>query len=66
MRGRLIRVCFQAAEPDIVYHTVADLHKEIEVLESKMREAADKLAFEEAAALRDQVKELKMLEIEVG
>jgi excinuclease ABC subunit B len=56
----------QAAEPDIVYHSAADLHKEIEVLETKMREAADKLAFEEAAALRDQVKELKMLELEVG
>jgi excinuclease UvrABC nuclease subunit len=31
-----------------------------------MHEAAEKLAFEEAAALRDRIKELKMLELEVG
>jgi excinuclease ABC subunit B len=56
----------QAAEPDIVYHSVAEIHGEIKVLEKQMQEAADKLAFEEAAALRDRINELKMLEIEVG
>ena len=56
----------QAAEPEIVYHSVDDLHKEIQVLEQQMQEAAEKLAFEEAAALRDRINELKMLEIEVG
>ncbi len=55
-----------AAEPDIEYHSVAEIRKEIKTLEIRMEEAADKLAFEEAAALRDQIKDLKMLELEVG
>ena len=56
----------RAAEPEMVYRSAADLHKEIEVLEERMQEAADNLAFEEAAALRDQIKDLKMLELELG
>ncbi|MCI5222129.1 MAG: excinuclease ABC subunit UvrB [Candidatus Electrothrix sp. AR4] len=56
----------RAAEPESVYRSAADLHKGIALLETRMHEAAEKLAFEEAAALRDQIKELKMLEIEVG
>jgi excinuclease ABC subunit B len=56
----------RAAEPEMVYHSIADLHKEIKQLEARMRKAADNLAFEEAAALRDQIKDLKMLELEVG
>jgi excinuclease ABC subunit B len=55
-----------AAEPDIEYHSVADIRREIKAMEIRMQEAADKLAFEEAAALRDQINDLKMLEIEVG
>ena len=55
-----------AAEPEIVYHSVDELHAEISQLEQQMHEAAEKLAFEEAAALRDRIKELKMLELEVG
>ncbi|XOF32232.1 MAG: excinuclease ABC subunit UvrB [Candidatus Electrothrix sp. YB6] len=54
----------KAAEPEIVYRSAADLHKEIKELEKRMQEAADKLAFEEAAALRDQIRELKLLELE--
>jgi excinuclease ABC subunit B len=56
----------QAAEPEVAYHSAADLHKEIKVLEKRMQEAADNLAFEEAAALRDQIRDLKMLELELG
>jgi len=59
--GRLL-----AAEPEIVYHSVDEIHKEINGLEQQMQDAAEKLAFEEAAALRDRINELKMLEIEVG
>ncbi len=54
------------AEPEIVYHSVTDLHKEIAVLEQKMQEAARQLAFEEAAGYRDRIRELKMLELAVG
>jgi excinuclease ABC subunit B len=56
----------RAAEPEVVYRSAADLHKEVKQLEIRMQEAADKLAFEEAAALRDQIRELKMLEIAIG
>jgi excinuclease ABC subunit B len=56
----------QAAEPDIVYHSITEIHAEIQGLEMQMQAAADKLAFEEAAALRDRINELKMLELEVG
>ncbi len=56
----------RAAEAEIVYHSVADIQKDVQALEKQMQEAADKLAFEEAAALRDQIQELKMLELEVG
>ncbi len=56
----------QAAEAEIVYHSVDELRVEIRQLEKKMQEAAEKLAFEEAAAYRDRMNELKMLELEVG
>jgi excinuclease ABC subunit B len=56
----------RAAEPEVVYRSVAELHKEIKKLEARMQAAADKLAFEEAAALRDQIKDLKILELELG
>lgn len=54
------------AEPEIVYQTVDDLQAEIKMLEKKMLAAAENLAFEEAAAYRDQINALKMLELEVG
>jgi excinuclease ABC subunit B len=56
----------QVGEPDIVYHSLDELHKEVQELERRMQKAAEKLAFEEAAALRDRIKDLKMLELEVG
>ena len=55
-----------AAESEAVYHSVDELHKEIAELEKKMQEAAKMLAFEEAAAYRDRIKELKMMELAVG
>ena len=56
----------QAAEVEVVYHSLDDLKNDIKILEKQMQQAADSLAFEEAAALRDRIKELKMLELEVG
>jgi excinuclease ABC subunit B len=55
-----------AAEPDVVYHSVEELHREIADLDEKMREAASRLAFEEAAGYRDRIRELKMMELAVG
>jgi len=55
-----------AAEPDVVYHSVEELHREIAALDEKMREAAGRLAFEEAAGYRDRIRELKMMELAVG
>ncbi len=55
-----------AAEPEVVYQSLDDLRRDVEELEKQMHEAADRLAFEEAAALRDRVRELKLLELEVG
>ena len=54
-----------AAEPEIVYHSVDDLRGEIKELEEKMQAAAEKLAFEEAAAYRDRMNELKLLELDL-
>ena len=60
-RGGLV-----AAEPAAVYTSVTQVQEEIRDLEVKMRDAAERLAFEEAAAYRDQMNMLKMLELEVG
>ena len=61
-RGTLL----QTAEPDICYHSVDELRREIAALEKKMQEAARLLAFEEAAGYRDRIKDLKMMELAVG
>jgi len=53
-------------EPEILYHSVAEIQREIAALEKKMHEAARQLAFEEAAGYRDRIKELKMMELAVG
>ena len=55
-----------AAESVAVYHSIDELHKEIAELETRMQEAAKMLAFEEAAAYRDRIKELKMMELAVA
>lgn len=54
------------AEELPVYFTMAELEKEIRGLEKKMHQAAKELAFEEAAALRDKIKGLRLLELEIG
>ncbi|BCL60151.1 UvrABC system protein B [Desulfomarina profundi] len=56
----------QAAEEIPEYYSVKDLEKEIDRLETEMHEAAAELAFERAAELRDHIKTLRMLEIELG
>jgi len=56
----------QAAEELPVYATIKDLDKEIKKLEKEMQAAAKELAFEQAAALRDRIKNLRKLEIEIG
>lgn len=54
---------FQSAEPERVYHSGEELRRDIGELERRMREAAAKLAFEEAAGYRDRIRALKMLEL---
>jgi len=56
----------QAAEEFPDYHSVKDLEKEIGMLEEQMHRAAKELAFEEAARLRDRIKRIRLLEIEIG
>jgi excinuclease ABC subunit B len=51
------------AEPEIRYHSLDELHREIIDLEKKMQAAAKQLAFEEAAGYRDRIRELKLLEL---
>jgi excinuclease ABC subunit B len=54
------------AEETVRYGSVAELDREIARLEQQMQTAARELAFEEAARLRDRIKALRMLEIEIG
>ncbi|MBC8209032.1 MAG: excinuclease ABC subunit UvrB [Desulfobulbaceae bacterium] len=56
----------QAAEELGTYTSLADLEREIGRVEKEMQVAARELAFEEAARLRDRIKELRRLEIEIG
>lgn len=59
-----VTVELEAAEPEKIYHNLADLKKELKKLEKEMNKAAKVLAFEEAAALRDRINELKELELQ--
>lgn len=54
------------AEQLPVFSSVKDLEKEIRRLEEEMHRAAKELAFEKAAELRDRIKKIRMLEIEIG
>ncbi len=56
----------EAAEELPVYYSMGELEKEIKKLEKEMHSAAKELAFEEAAKIRDQIKKLRFLEIEIG
>ena len=51
-----------AETPEERFRTVEDLDKEIRALEKQMRESAKALEFEEAARLRDRIKELRARE----
>lgn len=55
-----------AAEDLPVYYSISELEKEIKKLEKEMQDAAKELAFEEAAAIRDRIKAMRKLEIEIG
>jgi len=55
-----------AAEEMPFFATIKDLEKEIRKLEKEMQQAAKELAFEEAADLRDRIKKMRLLEIEIG
>jgi excinuclease ABC subunit B len=52
-----------AAEPEPVYVTIEELRREISQVEKAMYRAAEELAFEEAARLRDRLKALKEKEL---
>ncbi|TKB28009.1 excinuclease ABC subunit UvrB [Desulfopila sp. IMCC35006] len=54
------------AEELPVFTSVKDLEKEIKKLEKEMLLAAQELAFEKAAELRDKIKKIRLLEIEIG
>jgi excinuclease ABC subunit B len=56
----------EAAEDLPIYGSVKELDREIKKLEKEMMKAASELAFEEAARLRDRIKTLRKLEIELG
>ena len=55
-----------AAETPASYQTTEEMHKTITRLEREMKAAAKALAFERAAALRDQIKKLKDQELEIA
>jgi excinuclease ABC subunit B len=60
-----VTVEVQTAEAEVEYHSLQDLRRDIKRLETEMHKAAKVLAFEEAARLRDQIKELRQLELEI-
>jgi len=53
-----------AAEPEAVYGSIEELRREIAAVEKGMYQAAEALAFEEAARLRDRLKALKEKELQ--
>jgi excinuclease ABC subunit B len=54
----------KVAETETRFASLEDLEREMVALGEEMREAARRFEFERAAALRDQVKRLKKLELE--
>ena len=53
----------EVAEPEMVYKSVQEIHRDISKKEKMMMAAAQELAFEEAASLRDEIKMLKEMEL---
>jgi excinuclease ABC subunit B len=56
----------EIAEELPTFSSVKELEKEIKKLEKEMHLAAKELAFERAAELRDRIKKIRLLEIEIG
>lgn len=54
------------AQEKPTYRTLKEVRGLIQRLESDMRKAAGELRFEDAAVLRDRIKELRQIEIEMG
>jgi excinuclease ABC subunit B len=55
----------KVSEPAAEFKSVDDLENIIQGLESEMKEAVKELAFERAAELRDQIKELRELDLDL-
>jgi excinuclease ABC subunit B len=53
------------SEPAAGFKSVDDLENVIKGIEAEMKEAVQKLAFERAAELRDQIKELRALDLDL-
>jgi excinuclease ABC subunit B len=53
------------SEPSAEYRSVDDLEKVIKELEEEMKKAVRELAFEKAAQLRDEIKELRKLDMDL-
>jgi excinuclease ABC subunit B len=53
------------SEPSAEYKSLDELEKTIEDLEQEMKKAAKELAFERAAKLRDQIKDLRRLDMDL-
>jgi len=60
-----VTVPVETAEPVREYSSLQDLKRDIKKLEKDMQKAAKVLAFEEAARLRDKIKELREFELEI-
>ncbi len=58
-----VTVPVETGETGAQYATLAELRREMKTLEKEMLAAAKELAFEDAAALRDQLKKLKEVEL---
>jgi len=54
----------RAAEPEAVFGSIEELRREIGAVEKAMYRAAEELAFEEAARLRDRLKALREQELQ--
>ena len=58
-----VTVAAQVSEPEERFHDLVSLRREMRQVEKEMRAAAKELAFEQAAALRDRLRELEKLEL---
>jgi len=54
-----------AAEAPAGYSSIEEFDSEIALLEARMKDAASRLAFEEAAVVRDRIKEFEKRRFEI-